>query len=158
VLRDSAGVPALATWVGALFVIALLRIALVRSYPPVDPEPAGVRRWERVFVASIMVVDLTWGLGAVYLMPEAPELQVLVFAFAMLMACGLASSFAAHPATVVLGVLALALPVTLRFALAGGPLHSAMAVAAVMYLIATFRSIHTLGFFFSRTHRLAHAL
>src|SRR5206468_3348 len=64
-------------------------------------------------------------------------------------------SYAAHAVTVTLGVLALALPITVLFATKGDAFHRGMALAAVMYLAATFRSARTLGYFFARSHRLA---
>jgi diguanylate cyclase (GGDEF)-like protein len=66
------------------------------------------------------------------------------------------TSYAAHPATVTLGILALTLPIVMHFALQLDVFHGAMAIVAAMYLAATFRSIRTLSYFFGRTHRLAH--
>jgi diguanylate cyclase (GGDEF)-like protein len=144
-------------WTIGLALIALGRVALIRTYPKTAPGPGRVRAWERTFVASILLVDLWWGLGALTLLvPDAPAERALVFSFLMMMAGGHSASYAAHPATVLLGVLALVVPVSARFALVGDRFHVAMAIAALMFLAATFRSIHTLGYFFGRTHRLAH--
>jgi diguanylate cyclase (GGDEF)-like protein len=90
------------------------------------------------------------------LLPGPLAAQVLVFAFLMLMAGGHAASYAAHSLTVSLGVLALAVPITVVFAFQGDAFHRAMAFASAMYLAAVFRSIRTLGYFFARSHRLAH--
>jgi diguanylate cyclase (GGDEF)-like protein len=119
-----------------------------------------IRRWERIFIASIMVVDLWWGLGALLLLPPQDVLIVdaVVFAFVMLMAGGHAASYAAHPFTVVAGVLCLVLPITVDFALKPDTFHRAMAFVSVMYVAASMRSIRTLGYFFGRTYRLAHEL
>lgn len=90
-------------------------------------------------------------------MPSFPE-RALVFSFIMLMASGHSASYAAHPATVTLGVLALTIPITILFGLQPDTYHRVMAVAAVLYLLALFRSIRTLGYFFGHAHRLAHEL
>jgi diguanylate cyclase (GGDEF)-like protein len=146
-------------WTGALMVIAILRVLLVYTYPRVSPTVEQVRRWERIFVASVLLVDVCWGFGALALLrPDLLAERALVFSFLMLMAGGHAASYVAHPVTVLLGVLALALPITVAFALRADAPHLAMAVAAVLYLLATFRSIKTLGFFFDHNHRLAHEL
>jgi diguanylate cyclase (GGDEF)-like protein len=105
---------------------------------------------------SITIVGLWWGVGVLFLLPATPAQRALVFAFVMLMAGGHSASYAAHPATVTLGVLALTLPITVHFALQRDVFHGVMAISAVMYLAATFRSIRTLSYFFGRTHRLAH--
>ncbi|HTJ46404.1 MAG TPA: GGDEF domain-containing protein [Kofleriaceae bacterium] len=147
----------LVVWTIGLAVIACGRVALVRTYPAVSPSASRVRAWERTFVGSILLVDLWWGIGALTLLvPDQPAERALVFSFLMMMAGGHSSSYAAHPATVLLGVLALVVPIATTFVLRGDRFHVAMSIAALMYLAATFRSIRTLEFFFGRTHRLAH--
>jgi diguanylate cyclase (GGDEF)-like protein len=146
----------LLVWTIGLAVIAAGRVALVRGYPAQTPSVAAVRRWELTFVLSILLVDLWWGVGVLFLLPAGPAEQALAFCFLMLMAGGHSASYAAHPATVLLGVLALVVPITLGFALEGDRFHLALAVAALMFLAAMARSIKTLGYFFGRAHRLAH--
>src|SRR6185295_11956688 len=48
----------LIAWTSALLFIAVMRILLIRSYPKGTTTPERVQRWERTFVASIMLVDL----------------------------------------------------------------------------------------------------
>src|SRR4051812_10419135 len=50
-------------WPLGLLVIAVIRVLLIRAFPG-SPTAAQVQRWERVFVASILTVDLWWGFGA----------------------------------------------------------------------------------------------
>jgi diguanylate cyclase (GGDEF)-like protein len=154
-LWNSADRKALSVWAVGTAVIAAARVLLVRTYPKDSPAASAVARWERAFVASIVVVDLWWGLGCLVILPEPLASQVLVFSFLMLMAGGHAASYAAHAVTVSLGVLSLALPITILFALKADAFHRAMAFASTMYLVATFRSIRTLGYFFARSHHLA---
>jgi diguanylate cyclase (GGDEF)-like protein len=145
-------------WAAALLVIALVRVALVRSFRASSPSELEVRRWERIFVVSILAVDLWWGIGGLFLLTPSLAEQALVFCFIMLMAGGHTASYSAHPPTVAVGVLALVLPITVRFALMPDTFHRALAFASVMYVLATFRSIKTLSYFFGHTHRLAHEL
>src|SRR5262245_56263946 len=145
-------------WTAGLVLIAVGRIVLVRLYGRVAETEDAVRRWERIFVASIVIVDLWWGIGAVMLMPAGLTERACVFSFVMLMAGGHTASYSAHPLTVLIGVLALTMPITLAFALRADRSHLALAFVAVMYLAASFRSIRTLSFFFGRSYRLAHEL
>jgi diguanylate cyclase (GGDEF)-like protein len=148
----------LVVWPVGLLVLAILRVALIRAFPQQANEQQ-VRRWERIFVASILAVDLWWGVGALFLLPGAPlAQQAIVFCFVMLMAGGHTASYSAHPLTVLVGVLTLALPITVAFTLVPGSFHRTLAFAAVMFLLAALRSIRTLGHFFGRTHRLAYDL
>ncbi len=155
-LWPSVGHLRLLVWTLGLVVIAAGRVALIRTYPAATPSVAAVKRWELTFVISILVVDLWWGGGALTLLGSSQGDRALVFCFLMLMAGGHSASYAAHPATVLLGVLALVLPITALFAVQADRFHAALAVAAVMFLAALARSIRTLEFFFGRAHRLAH--
>jgi diguanylate cyclase (GGDEF)-like protein len=102
-----------------------------------------------------VVVDLWWGAGALCLLPDSSAHQALIFAFLVLMAGGHASSYAAHPPTVLLGVLALVLPMIGWLSTQGDTFHRAAAFAGALYLAAIIRSIQTLSYFFGRSHRLA---
>src|SRR3954466_10976820 len=62
----------LLVWTALLTAIAIGRVALVYSFPRNAPTVAQVRRWEKIFVASIVVVDLTWGFGALTLLTDFP--------------------------------------------------------------------------------------
>jgi diguanylate cyclase (GGDEF)-like protein len=147
----------LVAFTGGLTLIAVLRVTLVRSFPKATTDVLLVKRWEQIFVASIVLVDLFWGIGGLFLLvPDSLAYRGLVFTFLMLMAGGHSASYSAHPLTVILGVVALVVPISVYFAAQGDTFHGALAIAAAMYLAATFRSIKTLGYFFGRTHRLAH--
>ena len=164
------GVLALALWhavdgrrlvafLGGLILIAMQRVVVTRLFP--DPTPTGpaLRRWEQLYIGSIMLVDVWWGFGALALLvPGASTENAIVFCFVMMMAGGHTASYSAHGPTVVLGVLALTLPITVAFALQLDTFHSTLAFVAVMFLAASFRSVSTLRYFFGRTYRLAHDL
>jgi diguanylate cyclase (GGDEF)-like protein len=149
----------LLVFAGGLAVIAAQRILATRAFP--DPPPTGreLRRWEQLYIGSIVLVDLWWGFGALWLLvPGASTESAIVFCFVMLMAGGHTASYSAHGPTVVLGVLALTLPITVAFALQPDTFHWALAFVALMFLAASFRSVRTLSYFFGRTYRLAHDL
>ena len=139
--------------------IATLRVATTLRFRHADVDEHSIRRWETFFVASIMVVDLWWGLGCLMLLKPGDALsEAVVFAFVMLMAGGHTASYSAHPFTVLSGLLCLTVPITVRFALQPEVLHRALAFVSLMYVAACLRSIRTLGYFFGRTYRLAHEL
>jgi diguanylate cyclase (GGDEF)-like protein len=158
-LWDSVDHRLLQAWTGGLIALCLVRIATNIGFNRAVAGEHSVIRWERVFIGSIMVVDLWWGFGSLLLLPgHGPVVDALVFAFVMLMAGGHAASYSAHPFTVVAGVLCLTVPITVAFALQPDTFHRAMAFVSLMYMAASFRSIRTLGYFFGRAHRLAHEL
>jgi diguanylate cyclase (GGDEF)-like protein len=147
-------------WTAGLVALCVLRIGTNLGFARAVAGEREIRRWERIFIASIMLVDLWWGFGSLVLLSPQDVLIVdaVVFAFVMLMAGGHAASYAAHPFTVLAGVLCLVVPITVDFALRPDTFHRAMAFVSVMFVAASMRSIRTLGYFFGRTHRLAHEL
>jgi len=149
----------LVRWTAGLIALGLFRIGTNMGFARAVAGERMIRRWERIFIASIMLVDLWWGFGCLLLLPDnAMIVDAVVFAFVMLMAGGHTASYSAHPFTVIAGVLCLTIPITVVFGLQPDTFHRAMAFVALMYVAASLRSINTLGFFFGRTYRLAHEL
>jgi diguanylate cyclase (GGDEF)-like protein len=149
----------LTRWAAGLIALGLMRIGTNIGFARAVAGEREIRRWERIFIASIMLVDLWWGFGSLLLLPNnALIVDAVVFAFVMLMAGGHTASYSAHPFTVVAGVLCLTVPITIYFGLQPDTFHRAMAFVAIMYVAASLRSIRTLGYFFGRTYRLAHEL
>jgi diguanylate cyclase (GGDEF)-like protein len=146
-------------WTGGLVALCLVRIGSNVGFARAVRGEHEIRQWERIFIASIMLVDLWWGFGSLLLLkPDQLIVDAVVFAFVMLMAGGHTASYSAHPFTVVAGVICLTAPITVLFALQPDTYHRAMAFVSLMFIAASFRSIRTLGYFFGRTHRLAHEL
>jgi diguanylate cyclase (GGDEF)-like protein len=146
-------------WTAGLVGLCLVRIGTNIGFARAVASEHAIRRWERVFISSIMLVDLWWGFGSLLLLsPDELIVDAVVFAFVMLMAGGHTASYSAHPFTVVAGVVCLTAPITVWFALQPDTFHRAMAFVSLMFVAASLRSIRTLGYFFGRTHRLAHEL
>lgn len=148
----------LVIWVGGAMMLAAGRLLLIRSYPRKTNDPALVRTFEKLFVASIAVVALWWGVGGTLMLGELLAQRILVFSFLVLMAGATISSYAAHPLTVHLSVLALAGPIVVLFASEADAFHGAIAIAGVLYLWATLKSVRTTSYFFGQTQLLAHEL
>ena len=149
----------LVVFVSVSAAIALFRTVLRSRFPDPPPQGDALDRWEWAFIVSITIVDLWWGVGALMLIePGITAGNAIVFCFVMMMAGGQVSSYSAHPLIVVLGMLALTAPITVVFALRWDTFHLALAFVSVMFNAAAFRSINTLGYFFSRTYRLAYEL
>jgi len=149
----------LTRWAAGLVALGLFRIGTNIGFGRAVAGEREIRRWEQIFIASIMLVDLWWGFGCLLLLPDnALIVDAVVFAFVMLMAGGHTASYSAHPFTVVAGVLCLTVPISVYFGLQPDTFHRAMAFVSLMYVAASLRSINTLGYFFARTYRLAHEL
>src|SRR5688572_12665186 len=78
-------------------VIAVQRVVATRMFPDPAPTGAALRRWEWIYIGSIMLVDLWWGFGALALLvPGATTGNAVVFCFVMMMAGGHTASYSAH--------------------------------------------------------------
>jgi diguanylate cyclase (GGDEF)-like protein len=104
---------------------------------------------------SFVLIALVWGIGASLLTISIPlTQQAIVFAFLLGMAGGAVSTYSVHPVSVTLGLLCLMIPVMFRFAWEKDIAHSVMLFAALIYLIATYRSTRLLSHFFRQSYEL----
>lgn len=80
VIRDQAEPLRLGIWMGALVVISLVRLVLVRAYNRQSPGGAQVLRWRAWYTFSALCAGLVWGSLAFILDASWPiEYQLLVF-------------------------------------------------------------------------------
>src|ERR1043165_7209778 len=84
----------LTSWTAGLIALCLLRIGTNLGFARAVSGEREIRRWEQIFIASIMLVDLWWGFGSLLLMPKNEMIvDAVVFAFVMLMAGGHTASY-----------------------------------------------------------------
>lgn len=155
VLRGVTDTGRLVAWFIVVTAVTLGRIALALAFRRRNPEAAEMREWEVVFVASLGIVSLAWGVGGWLVMPsQSPVHQAVVFFFLMGVAGGAVASYSAHATAVTVAVCALMVPATIGFALQDQLPLRAMAIGGVIYILAAVRSTRTFGFFLRRTFQL----
>jgi len=146
----------LLTWLGAIALLSLGRLALVLAYRRRAPVPIEMIAWERAFVLTLIAISLAWGVGGALLLPLGSLAhQAIIYFFLIGLAGGAVASYSAHPVACLVCLLSIMVPTTLRFAWQDAVELRAMAGAGVMYLIASIRATRNYGAFWRRTFRLS---
>lgn len=147
---------ALTIWIGAIAILSLARLGVVLAYRRRAPPPAHMIAWERAFVVTLVSVSLAWGVGGWLILPlDSLAHQAIIYFFLIGIAGGAVASYSVHPTACLLSVLSLMAPVTVRFLFESGVEVRAMALAGVMYLVASIRATRNSGAFWRRTFELS---
>jgi len=149
----------LISWFAIIIVLALVGLGLVLAYRRRKDDESGVPMWERRFVLSVVLVALTWGVGALFIMPtNSLAYQAIVYFFLMGMVSGAVATYSAHVVLVSLSISSIILPATIRFAFQDHFALQAMALGGIIYTIAAYRATRMLAFFLRRSFQLSHEL
>jgi diguanylate cyclase (GGDEF)-like protein len=159
VLWDVDDRPTLLVWLVSLCTLALGRGALAIAYGRRSPESRNVRRWERWFVATALLVAAAWGTGGWLLMPPASSAHAAMLYFFLIgLVGGTVATYVAHVWLVSASITLVLLPAT-ALLFARGPFElRLMALGGVIFLIAAYRATNLLAFFLRRAFQLSEDL
>ena len=104
---------------------------------------------------SIVLAGLCWGVGGWLLLPEELAFRAVVFFFLIGMASAAVAVYAIHWVGAILTIIALLLPTTLEFLLQDTVPERLMGLAAVLYMIAAYRSLRITDHFVQSSHSLS---
>jgi signal transduction histidine kinase/CheY-like chemotaxis protein len=126
VLRSTVSTNWLIGWLGALYLLTVLRVLAARRFFSRDREPASALRWGWLAAAFSCVSGLLWGmLGWVGFLPQEP----ILFSFTVIvltgLICGTVPSLSAFPPALVGSIVATVLPITVRSITNGGDVSGA---------------------------------
>jgi diguanylate cyclase (GGDEF)-like protein len=144
-------------WVTVITGAALVRIALVIAFRT-RQSALGLKTWEHLFTASIVAVGLCWGVGGWLLLPEQLAFRAVVFFFLIGMASAAVAVYAIHWVGAILTIFALVLPITLEFLFEDTLPERLMGLAAVLYVVAAYRSLKITDHFVQSFHSLSYEL
>ena len=135
-LRQSAGWPVLAGWLGVLAAVNILRGVHCQKYwRDFKRGQVDYGAYDQQLLLSCLIGGLIWGASALLFFPRAPELQFFLAFVIAGVSSGAASSLSVAPAAVYAFVIPCVLPLACRFLLAGDVLHRVMAVMTGFYLV-----------------------
>lgn len=157
-LVDEVSMTRLAIWNVGVVLFALIRFFVLIASPRQEEEPKDPRRWELLIGGSMVMVAAWWGLGALIVLPDAPEGNVLVFSAILAMSGGAISMYSAHPRVTGLVVVLMLAPVSIYFIFQDGALYRSLGLVGLLYLVGTSRGIRLLNYFLVRSHELTHEL
>lgn len=115
VLRHAVSVSWLAGWVGALYLLIILRVLASRRFFSRARDPRSIMRWAWLAAAFTWISGLLWGtLGWVGFLPDEPI--VLSFTVIVLtgLVCGTVPSLSAFPPALIGSILVTVLPIAVR--------------------------------------------
>ena len=137
---------ALLGWLAALLVSGLVRLAMFLRYFRVKPDAEAILAWERPYAATLMLSALTWGLGAVWLMPPGAAVeQGVVLFFLVGMAGGALGTYSAHRAITIGALLSVLLPCTIWLFFQPGRIALGMALAGAIFIVGAYRATKVLA-------------
>ena len=147
----------LVAWVVVIASMAFLRFGLVVAFKK-RPSALAVRIWERLFTSTVILAALCWGVGGWLLLPAELAYRAVVFVFMIGMASAMVAVYTIHSVGAILTILALVLPTTLEFLIQDTVPERLMGLAAVLYVIAAYRSLRITDHFIQSFHSISYEL
>ncbi|OCP37675.1 hybrid sensor histidine kinase/response regulator [Ensifer sp. LC163] len=148
VLRHVVSASWLAGWVGALYLLIVIRVVASRRFFRRPRDPRSIMRWAWLAAAFTWVSGLMWGtLGWVGFLPDEPI--VLSFTVIVLtgLVCGTVPSLSAFPPALIGSILVTVLPIAARCILTDSDISGAF-----LFLLA---SLVAINFYYCRiTYRM----
>ena len=87
----------LISWALILVASALARFILFMFYNRMKPQGKDVLAWETPYFVTLLLSSITWGIGAVYIMPIDSQLhQVVIYFYLMGLSGGAVSVYTAN--------------------------------------------------------------
>ena len=127
---------AMVAWCGLIAANQAWRSALARAFSRERPGAEAAPRWGRYWAAGSTLAGALWGLAAVVMFPQSPALQALLIVCLFGVALGGLYLTAVYKPSFYGFVLPALLPLIVRVALVGDPVH--LFLAGVMAVVAGF--------------------
>ena len=135
---------AMISWIGLIFVNQAWRALLARAWRRARPGVAAASRWGRYWALGSTIAGALWGVAGVVMFPEAPAHQALIIVCLFGVVMGGLNLTAVYKPSFYGFVLPALVPLIVRVAFDGAPVH--LFTAAVMTVV--------LGFVLGFGHRL----
>jgi signal transduction histidine kinase len=127
----------IATWLACLIVITLLRGIAAMRFTRAAPSRDEIPQWRTYFFFGVAASALIWGSTALFLYPlhSVPHQTFLAFVLGGVVAGSVAVLTPVFPLFALFAVGAL-VPTIVRFLAEGSPMHMAMGVMSIVFLLA----------------------
>jgi signal transduction histidine kinase len=123
-------------WIALIAVNQLWRVGLVRAFERARPVPDDARRWGRYWAMGSTLAGALWGAAAVAMFPESPAYQSLLIVCLFGAALGGLNLTAVYKPSFYGFVLPALVPLIVRVAWVGDPVH--WFIAGVMSVVLAF--------------------
>lgn len=159
ILRGHASDVALVTWLGVLAVSTLGRLAMFITYFQTKPRGAELLKLERRYGITLMLSSLTWGVGALVVMPDDSLVhQAITLFFLVGMAGGAVSVYSARYPMAVGAMISVLLPSTIWLFTQSGKELLGLAIGASMFIVVMLRTAKEMADGLRRNFQLSREL
>ena len=149
----------LVTWVLIVVASALIQFILFLFYNRLKPQGKKVLAWELPHFITLLLSSLSWGIGALYIMPTDSQLhQIVIYFFLMGLSGSTISVYSANRTLTMVSIAFLILPITLWFIVMGNILAVGTAIGAVLFSATALRTGKILSSTLNQSFKLSHEL
>lgn len=149
----------LLAWITLLILGTLGRLALFVFYFRAKPAGMELLRWEKPYVATLLLSALIWGGGALVMLTSVSLVyQAFILTILIGLAGGAISTYSAHRFMAVAAMAAVLLPATAWLFLQPDRVQTGMALGATMFMLASLRATRVMGEAMHRSFQLTHEL
>lgn len=159
ILRGHTSDVALVTWLGVLAVSTLGRLAMFITYFQTKPRGAELLKLERRYGITLMLSSLTWGIGALVVMPaDSLVHQAITLFFLIGMAGGAVSVYSARYPMAVGAMTSVLLPSTIWLFTQSGKERLGLAIGASLFIVIMLRTAKEMAEGLRRNFQLSREL
>jgi predicted signal transduction protein with EAL and GGDEF domain len=146
-------------WFVLVTLCTALRVALFSAWLRAPVSERLPDRWEGPYWITLVLSASAYGLGAVAVIPADSLLHQVLTLFVLIgMAGGAVSMYAAYRGMTLAAILLMMGPITLWLLAQGTAIHVALAMAVLLFLVATMRSTREMSSALERSFRLGHEM
>jgi diguanylate cyclase (GGDEF)-like protein len=149
----------IAGWLGLLGLSTLMRLTLIVIHYRAKTVHLSLQRWELVYWSTMAISAGIWGLGALFVMPQANFLaEVIVLIFTVGLAGSAVLAYAPYGRMTSSAIALVLAPVTLWFLLQPAPLLRGLALATLLFAGSALRTSTVLSGALTKALRLSHEM
>jgi diguanylate cyclase (GGDEF)-like protein len=129
------------TWSATLITIGLVRLVIHAAYRHGSPRVENIQVYARAYLTVSVLYFSGWGLGGVWVMPDAsPVHQVIMFFFLMGLAGSAIAVFSMSRNMQLIAIIILLCPATVKFLISGSIEFQGMAIGVIIFFLSAVRS------------------
>ncbi|MEA1889869.1 MAG: GGDEF domain-containing protein [Pseudomonadota bacterium] len=149
----------LMSWVFVLTCTVLIRFTLFMLYHRIKPQGSDILAWGMPYLVTLLLSSITWGVGAVYIMPSDSQLhQVVIYFFLLGLSGGAISVYSVTRTLALITIACLMLPITIWFLVQGSLLMIGIAIGAVIFSVSGILAGEILSLKLNKSFMLSHKL
>jgi two-component system sensor histidine kinase/response regulator len=127
---------ALISWLRAVLLVTLIRLALLQRYERSSAASVQARLWTGLFILGIGLSGIVWGCAAIFLFPHGSMAHQVFLAFVLGgLVVGVAGTFSASMTAFFAFMLPAFVPLIVMFFVTGSEIHVAMGVMSLLFAL-----------------------